>query len=244
MKPSTSTVNTKQSRYMHLVQARKACPLCKGCLVNASQIAGGRYDLNEIGPYSIWQGNLDSKILVVAQDFSDVAGFGKYFGRAGADVMTNRNLQRLLDSAGVKIAAPTRHTSDDVLFFTNAVLCMKSGAEGGRQQDIPRRCFKNCSVFLRETIEIVAPSLVVTLGAKALDAVRFAFSANGNRPLREVVGQVELLTQGISLIPMYHPNLTVINTKRNFDKMTTDWLEIQVFIKSEMRHNVLRNNRF
>ncbi|MEI6169115.1 MAG: uracil-DNA glycosylase family protein [bacterium] len=239
MTPSTFTVRTKQSRYMHLVQARKACRLCKGCLVNASQIAGGRYDLDEIGPYSTWQGNLDSNILVVAQDFSDVAGFDKYEGRPGDDVMTNRNLRSLFGkSVGVKIAAPMRHTSDDILFFTNAVLCMKSGAEGGRQQAIPRHCFENCSVFLRETIEIVAPSLVVTLGARALDSVRFAFSANGNRPLCEVVGQVELLTQGISLIPMYHPSLTVINTKRNFDIMTTDWCHIRGFIKSEMRQNV------
>ena len=184
-------------------------------------------DSDRIGPYTQWQGNLSAPLMVVAQDFSDVAGFRKYRGWAGTDIQTNLTLQRLLACAGVKISVPAYGAPDDQLFFTNAVLCMKSGTQGGRQQNIPSRCFKNCSSFLRRTIEIVAPTVVVTLGVGALKAARLAFPSENNEPLRAVVGRCLPFAPGIALVPMYHPSPTVVNTHRCIERMCEDWSKLR-----------------
>lgn len=217
----------KESTYRLLVEDRKACTLCADRLVNASRIDGGQYDSERIGPYSQWQGNLNAPLMVIAQDFSDVAGFRKYLGWAGSDIQTNITLRRLLACAGIGILAPEYGRPDDTLFFTNAVLCMKSGLQGGRQQNIPNRFFCNCSGFLRRTIEIVTPRLVITLGAGALKAVRLAFPGGNCEPLKDVVGRHMPLTKDVVLAPMYHPSPTVVNTTRSFPKMCEDWRGLQ-----------------
>lgn len=214
---------TTEREYRQLVDERKVCRICSDRLENASLIDQGKFDSDRIGPYTQWQGNLKAELMVVGQDFSDVAGFRAYRGWAGADVQTNRTLRELLACAGVTISGPAYGEPDDRLFFTNAVLCMKSGSRGGRQQDIPIRCFKNCSSFLRRTVEIVAPTVVVTLGAGALEAARFAFPGTNGKPLREVVGRVLPLAPNIALIPMYHPSPTVVNNHRSMDQMREDW---------------------
>ena len=215
--------DSKAQKYRHLVSDRKNCFLCEDRLQNPARIEGGIFDSNHVGPYSQWQGNLDAPLLLVAQDFSDVSGFRKYRGWAGSDIQTNVTLQGLLGHAGFDIAAPAHGLPDDKLFFTNAVLCMKSGAQGGRQQEIPSKCFTNCAPLLRRTVEIVAPRVVVTLGAHALKAIRHAFPGGENDPLREVVGQPRPLTQGILLVAVYHPSPTVVNTHRCIEKMREDW---------------------
>ncbi len=214
---------TAESEYRQLVNDRKTCRLCSDRLENASLIDQGKFDSDRIGPYTRWQGNRKAELMVVGQDFSDVAGFKTYRGWAGADVQTNKTLLELLACAGVKISGPVYGKPDDRLFFTNAVLCMKSGSLGGRQQDIPNRCFANCSSFLRRTVEIVAPTVVVTLGAGALKAARFAFPGTSDEPLREVVGRFLPLAPNIALVPMYHPSPTVVNTHRSMERMREDW---------------------
>jgi DNA polymerase len=210
--------------YRTLVAERKACAACEGCLANPSRIDGGIHDSDRLGPYSRWQGNLDAPLVVVGQDFADVASFRKYGGWPGPDVGTNLNLVALLREAGFEIQPPRRGVPDDRLFFTNAVLCMKAGAGRGRQQRVPAWCFKKCSGFLRRTIEIVSPRVVVTLGTGALAAVRRAFEVKGSR-LRGCVGKEEPLREGTVLVPMYHPSPTVVNTTRSMETMRGDWCD-------------------
>ena len=222
--PSVSMENeTKQASYRALVTDRKCCCLCAKHLENASRIDGGDLDSNEIGPYTRWQGNLESPLVVVAQDFADVAGFRKYCGWAGHDVRTNRHLVELVREAGFVIAPPKLGKPDNVLFFTNAVLCMKAGGRRGRQQPVPQRCFANCSEFLRRTITIVAPRVVVTLGRGALSAIQREFGLSERGRLSDLVGRHLHLTNTIYLVPMYHPSPTVVNTHRPLNEMRADW---------------------
>ena len=216
----------KLREYKVLVEDRKACSLCKGWLENASRIEDGIHDSDRVGPYTQWQGNLDASVIVVAQDFSDVAGFCKYRGWAGPDVKTNKYLVELLGFAGFAVAPPEYGKPDDKLFFTNAVLCIKSGKRGGRQQSVPVSCFSNCSSFLKTTIEIVAPRLVITLGKEALRATARAFGILSTEPLSQCVGHPVALAPGIQLVPVYHPSPTVVNTHRSIEQMRTDWRSI------------------
>jgi uracil-DNA glycosylase family 4 len=221
----------KQTPYRKLVEDRKACKLCDGHLQNASRIANGIHDSDRVGSFTQWQGNLDSPLVLVAQDFSDIAGFENYRGWAGHDVQTNINLVDLFKCAGLHIDLPEHGKPGDSLFFTNAVLCMKSGEKNGRQQSIAASCFTNCSPFLKRSIELVAPSVVVTLGTHALTATRRAFGISSDEPLSQAVGQPVPLATGIQLVPMYHPSPTVVNTHRSREVMRNDWRSLKPLLR-------------
>ena len=212
----------KNREYRSLVEDRKACKLCASQLANPYRIDGGALDSERIGPYSQWQGNLAAPLLVVGQDFSDMKGFRQCRGWA-SDISTNRTLRDLVACAGLEISMPEYGAPEDRAFFTNAVLCIKTGNQKGRRQNVPMWCFHNCSSFLRRTIEVVNPTVVVTLGVKALKTVRAAFPGGDRRPLREIVGNCIPLIPGVMLAPMYHPSPQVVNRYRSFAEMCEDW---------------------
>jgi DNA polymerase len=213
----------KIGRYVELVAQRKTCACCP-CLTNASTIDDGRLDSDEIGPYSRWQGNLNAGLMVIAQDFADVDGFRQHRGWAGERVQTNLALVELIAEAGVKIQPPRFGVADDQLFFTNAVLCMK---DGGMQARVPDSCCVECGKrFLRPTIELVSPKVVVTLGSKAAGAVCRAYELEPPRKLTEVIALPVRLSAKTILMPLLHPSRTVLNTVRSLDEQRGDWREV------------------
>jgi uracil-DNA glycosylase len=130
-------------------------------------------------------------------------------GRQGAD-RTRRpfygdksgaNFQTLLDSIGLK---------REEIFITNAVLCSpRSGTDANRK---PRRSeMKNCTAFLRRTIELIDPPVIATLGAVALDALDliephgYTLKANAGE-----AGE----WHGRALLPLYHPSPQVVAAQR------------------------------
>jgi hypothetical protein len=125
-------VSTKLDDYNELVLARKACDICVG-LANPARCAGGWFDSSEIGPWTRWQGNLDAQVMVIAQDWGDVAGFQKQSGVDSDNSETNRVLRELLAIIGFDIAFPSCSTGRGQLFFSNAILCLKQGGCGNGQ---------------------------------------------------------------------------------------------------------------
>jgi uracil-DNA glycosylase len=141
--------------------------------------------------------------MVVAQDFADVDGFRKHGGWPGERVRTNRTLAALVTRAGIAINPPRFGKSDDRLFFTNAVLCMK---RGGMRAPLPECCTAECGrLFLRPTIELVAPHVVVSLGARAMGAVCRAFGLEPPARLSAAAAIPMRLTGSTVLMPLYHP---------------------------------------
>lgn len=220
------TSEPKRTRYLHVVAERKGCAACSG-LANPSRIDAGRFDGDEIGPYSRWQGNLDADLMVVGQDFADVEGFRTHRGWPGERVETNRMLVELISEAGIHVSPPQFGTADDRLFFTNAVLCMK---QGGMQATVPTSCFEQCGRrFLGPLIEIVSPKLVVTLGIKAAGSAGRAFGLSP-APKPPASGQlprpIALIGNPAMLMCLYHPSRTVQNTTRSPDAQRADWREV------------------
>jgi hypothetical protein len=115
----------RSEAYRQLVQKRKTCSICDG-LSNPSSVKAGRYDSDEIGPWSRWQANLDSDVLIVGQDWGGVPYFLKWKGRdKPSGNPTNENLQMLLNSLGFGIAKPCDQ-QNQVVFLTNLILCLKA----------------------------------------------------------------------------------------------------------------------
>lgn len=105
---------------------------------------------------------------------------------------SGRTFRRLCAEAGVAAEA---------LFITNAVLCNPRAADDRNRG--PRAAeLANCREHLAATIEVTAPTLVVTLGRVALAALA-ALQPHGLQ-LRAAVGR-PTLWDGRLLLPLYHP---------------------------------------
>lgn len=221
---------TRENQYQQLVKQRKECRECPG-LVNPSACARGSYDSSEIGPWSRWQGNLHSPLLIVGQDWSDEAGFVSTCGVDEDSNPTDVNLITLLGSIGLTIPSPSAcvDTADrGQLFFTNAVLCLKAG---GLQAKVQQNWAKTCAGrFLLPLIELIRPSVIVTLGSEAFAAVHHAFGIrepNWNR-FSDVV-EVECgfaMPDGSTLFPQYHCGARGMNINRPLDKQLADWQKV------------------
>lgn len=214
----------KLAEYAGLVSGRKACHQCSG-LCNPSDVEHGSLDTDQIGPWSLWQGNLEATIMVVGQDWGDVAYFEKNRGHGLAQSFTNRALVELLAIAGVAVeplgASELRH----VAFFTNAILCLKSGGVQGR---ISRDWFQNCRHFLRRQIEIVQPQVVIGLGQHAYQSILATFDLSA-RPFRLEVEAKDgrLLPNGTRAFAVYHCGARIRNTVRTLDEQKCDWRRIR-----------------
>lgn len=225
------TTTDKEKAYAELVQARRECRVCAPELVNPSEVQGGALDSAHVGPYSRWQGNLDASVAIVAQDFADEASFASLGGWPGERVGTNLMLTELLAEAGIATRPPKRGEPADDVFFTNAVLCLKRGS---MSTQISKRCFRECGArFLRPTMELIKPKVIVTLGLGALDASLPAFGLR--RPpggLADLVNRDQIFRVSAStvLIPRFHPSRTVRNVTRTEAQQREDWRRIRPWL--------------
>ena len=61
---------------------------------------------------------------------------------------------------------PYEAREDHLVFFTNAILCLKT--KGGMQGKVEKEWFSSCGeTFLRPLIELIQPQVVVCLGERA-----------------------------------------------------------------------------
>ena len=96
------------------------------------------------------------------------------------------------------------------IFITNSVLCNPRKESGANRRPTALEV-ANCSEFLRRQIEIIDPSVVVTLGAVALAALsRVEYH---QLTLREAAGQIHEW-HGRLLVPLYHPSPQVLASHR------------------------------
>ena len=216
----------KRSKYLKLVEERKACDACAGLgLTNPSRCCDGQFDSEHIGPWSGWQGNLDAEVLVIGQEWGDVDTFQEQRGHEQPNNSTNALLIDLLAEIGISIAGPAQGRGfQGRIFLTNAVLCLKR-PEGGLGGAVRSRWFKNCRTkFLKPLIETVRPKHVVCLGGKAYEAVLKAFELP-RQELREAVATMNgiPLPTGGTVYAVYHCGRRNQNFCRKADKQKEDW---------------------
>ena len=216
----------KLAAYRALVEERKTCTRCMSLgLTNPATAELCHLDSDQIGPWTRWQGDLDADLMVVGQDWGDVAGFILQSG-VDNDSRTNRLIRELLAYVGIKVIAPPARSSKSKVFLTNAVLCLK---HGDCQSPVSRHWYKNCGPnFLRPQIEIVRPKVVVAMGEWSYRTIMHAFGLSPVR-FREAVGSadpIELFT-GTVLVPVYHCSPRILNSHRKRDAQFMDWVRVQ-----------------
>ncbi|HEY9177325.1 MAG TPA: uracil-DNA glycosylase family protein [Flavipsychrobacter sp.] len=160
-------------------------------------------------------GRLDAKIMFI----------GEAPGRLGADESgipfhgdkAGHNFEELLAYAGL---------SRSDIYITNAVLCNPRDESGNNAPPTVSE-IQNCSGYLREQIQLVSPTIVVTLGAKALSAV------NEIEPHNLVLkNDVRTATKWYEriIIPLYHPGQRAMMS-RSMANQRSDYKFVADYLK-------------
>ncbi|NNE67646.1 MAG: uracil-DNA glycosylase [Pyrinomonadaceae bacterium] len=161
-------------------------------------------------------GNISPKVLFVAEAP----------GRQGADRTrrpfwgdkSGENFQVLLDSIDLK---------REEIFITNAVMCSPRKPNGANRR--PKMSeIRNCSSFLKRTIDLIDPPVVATLGTVALGALD-SLEEHGLK-IKDAVAK-PVAWYGRILVPFYHPSPQVIAAIRKLDQQVADYADLGKLIE-------------
>jgi len=226
----------KAQAYSSLVRKRKACRACQG-LVNPVDCSHSMYDSGQIGPWSLWQDNLNSELLIVGQDWGDTRYFAKWEGRdQPTGNPTNENLRLLLKHIGICIGKP-RDFQESELFFTNLILCLK---QGGLQAPVEDQWFTNCGERLfKPLVDIVRPKAILALGKDVTTTILELYDVgfNKNQTLKALMARSPyMLTPATVLFPLYHCGAGSVNRNRSMDEQKKDWEGVADWMGSHGQH--------
>lgn len=185
----------KERQFKELVKEAAACTQCPA-------MCGRSAVLSELN------GSPDARIMFI----------GEAPGRKGADRtrvpfsgdQSGANLDRFLNSINL-----TRKE----IFITSAALC-NPRSESGANRKPTQKELANCSGFLRRTIELVDPRVIVTLGSVALEALKRIQYHELN--LKSAAAQVHSWNDRV-LVPIYHPSPQVLASHRREAEQLTDY---------------------
>jgi uracil-DNA glycosylase family 4 len=105
------------------------------------------------------------------------------------------------------------------IFITSAALC-NPRAESGANRRPAQKELANCSTFLRRTIAVVDPRLIVTLGSVALEALkRIQYH---ELTLKKSASKIHSWN-GRVLVPIYHPSPQVLASHRREAEQLQDY---------------------
>jgi uracil-DNA glycosylase family 4 len=158
---------------------------------------------------------------------------GEAPGRKGADRtripfsgdQSGKNFDRFLASINL---------SRDEIFITSAALC-NPRTETGANRKPSETELANCSAYLKRTMEIVSPDVVVTLGSVALQALRRI--SPHDLKLKDDVATVHDW-HGRLLVPIYHPSPQVLASHRREAEQLRDYQAVAKAIqRSRIRLN-------
>jgi uracil-DNA glycosylase family 4 len=192
---STTSIEAKQDQFMKLVAEAASCRECPAMCERAAVLT----ELN---------GSVEARVMFI----------GEAPGRRGADRtrvpfsgdQSGKNFERFLASIDLDRSQ---------IFITSAALC-NPRAESGANRRPKASEIRNCSSFLRRTIELVAPAVIVTLGTVALDALKPLHDHDFN--LKHDAGKIRRW-HGHLLVPLYHPSPQVLITRRDEKAQLKDY---------------------
>ena len=188
-------MSTRGKIFKQLVKDASACTLCPA-------MCGRSAVLSELN------GAPEARVMFI----------GEAPGRKGADRtripfsgdQSGANFDRYLNSIEL-----TRKE----IFITSAALCNPRSESGANRRPTQKE-LKNCSNFLRRTIETVNPSVIVTLGSVALEALKRIQYHELN--LKESAARIHSWNDR-TLVPIYHPSPQVLASHRREAEQLRDY---------------------
>lgn len=186
---------SKEKLFAELVDEARSCTRCPA-------MCGRSAVLSELN------GSLRARIMFI----------GEAPGRKGADRtrvpfsgdQSGANFDRFLGSIGL---------SRRQIFITSAALCNPRTETGANRKPTLRE-LANCSDFLRRTIELIDPRVIVTLGSVALEALKRIQYHELN--LKQSSAKIHSWQQRV-LVPIYHPSPQVLASHRREAEQLKDY---------------------
>jgi uracil-DNA glycosylase family 4 len=185
----------QQNQFNELVSEAANCVRCSAMCERAAVLS----ELN---------GSTDAPVMFI----------GEAPGRKGADRtrvpfsgdQSGKNFEKFLTSIGLKRSE---------VFITSAALCNPRTESGANRRPTSQE-LRNCSDFLRRTIALINPPVVVTLGGVALEALKLVHYHEFT--LKHDAAQIRRWN-GRMLVPLYHPSPQVLITRRNEQAQLRDY---------------------
>lgn len=208
-----------------LIVARKSCRICLD--ISPGQIHCGsscQFDPDVVSYWSQWLGHPKPKLLIVGQDFGDIAYFDRWNGLDDPGNKTNKNLYKLLKLIGLQPALPPQRDNTTPVFLTNAVLCLK---EPPMNRPLLDSWIRSCAVHcLRPLLDALNPPIVVAMGGSAWKATRIAANLQDTpSKIGDAAGGVWFNSHGQKIFPVGHcGGLGLRNRSENLQRQ--DWLRI------------------
>ena len=185
----------KKQAFNELIKEAAGCTQCPA-------MCGRSAVLSELN------GSPDARIMFI----------GEAPGRKGADRtrvpfsgdQSGANLDRFLGSIGL---------GREQIFITSAALCNPRTDSGANRKPTQKE-LANCSEFLRHTIELIDPRVIVTLGSVALEALKRIQYHELN--LKGSAAQIHSWQERV-LVPIYHPSPQVLASHRREAQQLRDY---------------------
>lgn len=153
---------------------------------------------------------------------------GEAPGRKGADRtripfsgdQSGANLDRFLTSIDLR---------REEIFITSAALC-NPRTESGANRKPTQKELANCSDFLRRTIQLINPRVIVTLGSVALEALKRIQYHELN--LKSAAAEIHAWQDRV-LVPIYHPSPQVLASHRREQEQLQDYQVVAKAVRTQ-----------
>lgn len=159
-----------------------------------------------------WFNRLDSKIMIVGQDWGPYNDMKKFSDLLKSDKsnwqeiigLEKSNTKKLLNYY-IKQSSNNNYSLDDI-FITNAIMCARQGdSYRGNNIDLKKSTI-NCSEYLLKQIDIIKPKVILTLGYYSLLSLSKIYNFKIDRTLKETINRYpEINVNNYVIIPLYHP---------------------------------------
>ena len=159
-----------------------------------------------------WFNRLDSKIMIVGQDWGPYNDMKKFSDLLKSDKsnwqeiieLEKSNTKKLLNYY-IKQSSNNNYSLDDI-FITNAIMCARQGdSYRGNNIDLKESTI-NCSEYLLKQIDIIKPKVILTLGYYSLLSLSKIYNFKIDRTLKETINKYpEINVNNYVIIPLYHP---------------------------------------
>ena len=208
-----------ETTYQDLIEQRKSCKEChkyglcddlslsksKGNLYQLETIIKDHFPINTLGLWNPANNSnpLTASVLIIGQDFSNAGYFDNLIcltqvNQIESENTTNKKLLKYIELTGI---------DKNNIYFTNAVLCIKSGSMNA---PIKNKWITNCSnTFLKPLItqHLVNLKTIITLGKSAFDAINSISMLAEKNKFSEYPGKefhLNMDGKEITLYPMFH----------------------------------------
>lgn len=206
----------KSQKFQELIQDMGKCSKCinlkckNKSLINIYQDYNFCTNIPSI--WTDWFNRLESDIMIVGQDWGPYSDIKKLYEVLNKD---KSNWKKLIDSekSSTKkllekyiIESSNNNYALDNIYITNAIMCARQGNLYRGNNINLKKSTLNCCEYLLRQIEIIKPSVILTLGYYPLMSLSKIYKFSIAKTLKETISKFpEIFINDFVIIPLYHP---------------------------------------